>query len=89
MKAKTDFAAQRYETDTEIIQRQVQLAEDMLDSLQVMGDSQRAFFAWEEDPILGPSADGKPQRRQPPPRITTPEPEETQPAEPSQDKGEF
>ena len=76
VKTKTDFLTYREETDTDIIKRQVQLAEDMLDSLLVMGESQRSFFAWEEDPILGPTPEGKPQRRQPPPRIATTTPEE-------------
>lgn len=69
MKVKTDFLAFRETTDSQIIHRQVQLAEDMLDSLVAMGESQRAFFAWEDDPVSTATVNGKPIRRQPPPRI--------------------
>ena len=33
-----------------------------------MGQSQRAFFAWETDPDSEALVNGKPQRKQPPPR---------------------
>lgn len=59
--------AYKDEKDAEVIQRQFQLAEDMLDSLSAMGESQRQYFAWEDDPISH-LPDGRPQRRQPPPR---------------------
>lgn len=68
MKAKTDFLNYKEETDTETIMRQVQLAEDMLESLVVMGESQRAYFEWETDPVSDSLVNGKPVRRQPPPR---------------------
>ena len=64
-------------TDTETIREQIQLAEDMLESLTIMGQSQRAFFAWETDPVSEATVNGRPVRRQPPPR-EPPQPEVTQ-----------
>jgi len=69
VKTKTDFLSFRDESDAEIVARQVQLAEDMLESLRVMGESQRAFFAWETDPVSSTLVNGRPARRQPPPRV--------------------
>lgn len=68
MKAKTDFLSSRKLTDIEAIREQIQLAEDMLESLTIMGQSQRSFFAWETDPASDALVNGKPVRRQPPPR---------------------
>lgn len=88
MKTKTDFLSFRDEPDAENIARQVQLAEDMLDSLRVMGESQRAFFEWETDPVSNSLVNGKPIRRQPPPRSLPKAPEEPspQPAKPALDE---
>lgn len=67
-KARGDFLTYRNERDVGIIQRQVMLAEDMLESLKVMSKTQRSFWEWEEDPVSNTLVNGKPIRRQPPPR---------------------
>lgn len=50
-KAKLEFTNYKNETNPEVLNRQFQLAEDMLDQIYEMGRHLRQVYEWEDDPV--------------------------------------